>query len=334
MTCRGCQVSELNYEFEFFGDHNQSLVHTVVEFLERQEVPVEEQDTIITVSEHHIQELIDFMEDHMETDRINFKTAQSDWKPLRDISDVMETSWIDDIILKERVHCHYQPILQADGTVFGYELLARFTNTDGELVFPGELFQAARTRGRLYALDRVCRMAAVRHAAKIKDVKAFINFIPTSIYSPEFCLRSTMQLANKLELDPKQLVFEVVETDQVDDVDHLKSILTYYKERGFMYALDDVGEGFSTVELLTGIEPHFMKLDRKFVIDIHLDVEKQAVAKIFLEKARGMNTIPLAEGIEQQEEFAWLKDAGYELFQGYYFGRPQAEPITQDAISI
>lgn len=335
MSCQGCRVSNLNYRFELKGEHNERMVEVVKEHLVRNEVPVQMVDSFqLQIPEHHVRELLDFFEDHLETTNILYKTDQGDWGALADIGDVLETSWIDEIILKELVHCHYQPILRSDGELFGYELLARFTDADGNMVYPGELFQAARLRGRLYALDRVCRMAAVRHAARLDRVKAFINFIPTSIYSPEFCLRSTMQLASKLNIDPQQLVFEVVETDQVEDVEHLKTILTYYKDKGFMYALDDVGEGFSTVELLTGIEPHYMKLDRKFVSDVHNDPEKQRVAHLFLEKALDMGTIPLAEGIEQQQEYHWLKEAGYVLFQGYYFGKPQAEPAPIDALNF
>ncbi|MFC4355426.1 EAL domain-containing protein [Chryseomicrobium palamuruense] len=335
MSCQGCKVSDLTYQFDLQGQYNEALTDKVKEHLQRNDVPVTlTKENKLKVPEHHIREILDFFEDHMETDQIFFRTSQGEWSPLSEISEVLETSWIDEIILEELVHCHYQPILRSDGELFGYELLARFTDGEGNMVYPGELFQAARLRGRLYALDRVCRMAAVRHAARLDKVKAFINFIPTSIYSPEFCLRSTMQLASQLNLDPQQLVFEVVETDKVDDVEHLKKILTYYKDKGFMYALDDVGEGFSTIELLTGIEPHYMKLDRKFVSDVHEDPEKQRVAHLFLEKARSMGTIPLAEGIEQQQEYQWLKDAGYVLFQGYYFGRPQSEPVPRDALNF
>ena len=89
------------------------------------------------------------------------------------------------------------------------------------MIYPNEIFTAAKKRGRLYALDRLCRMTAVRHAATI-NTKAFINFIPTSIYSPEYCLKSTVSLANELGINPNQFVFEVVETEQVDDIRSFK----------------------------------------------------------------------------------------------------------------
>jgi EAL domain-containing protein (putative c-di-GMP-specific phosphodiesterase class I) len=123
-----------------------------------------------------------------------------------------------------------------------------------------------------------------------------------------------------------QLVFEVVETESVDDIEHLKRILTYYRERGLHYALDDVGEGFSTIEVLEQLMPNYMKLDMKFVHGVSDDLTKQAAAKKFLSAALQVGAIPLAEGIEKKEDFEWLKEAGYELFQGYLFGKPNPIP--------
>ena len=132
-------------------------------------------------------------------------------------------------------------------------------------------------------------MTAVRAAGQLSDEKAFINFIPTSIYSPEFCLRSTIELAQQTGVDPNQWVFEVVESEKVDDLEHLKRILGYYKSRGFQYALDDVGEGYSTAEVLDELKPHFMKLDMQYVFGVAQDAEKQLVAKSFLDKAQRLS---------------------------------------------
>lgn len=280
----------------------------------------------LQMDEQGAQELLDFCNDLLNPEDAMFLINQETWQPLSEMEHVFNMSWIDDVIKNERLSCHYQPIVDANGKVFAYEMLSRFQNEDGSTIYPNEIFPAAKARGRLYALDRVCRMTAVKHAAVLKGEKAFINFIPTSIYSPEFCLRSTTELANEMGVDPKTLVFEVVESEHVEDMDHLKKILAYYKARGFQYALDDVGEGYSTVEVLAELKPKYMKLDMKYVQGVARDAEKQAVAMSFLNKAIEIESVPLAEGIEVEEDFRWLKDKGYELFQGYYFGKPAAEP--------
>ena len=100
----------------------------------------------------------------------------------------------------------------------------------------------------------------------------------------------------------------------------------YYRKKGLHYALDDVGEGFSTLETLEQLKPNYMKLDMKFVQGISTDKLKQEAAKKFLTASLQVGAIPLAEGIEESEDFEWLSAVGYELFQGYYFGKPSPIP--------
>ena len=327
MECNNCQVNELKFEFKVNGHFNIAMLDSVLEHLKRRNILVKTKESSFIIHESDVRDFIDFSHDHMNASQITYRISKQPWKPMEKIEEVLDVKWIDEVIKKQLMICHYQPIVNVEEQVFAYELLARFPKEDGSMMYPNEIFSAAKARGRLYALDRACRMTAVKYATIIKGKKAFINFIPTSIYSPEFCLKSTTALAEELGIDPAQLVFEVVETEQVEDVEHLKSILTFYKEKGFEYALDDVGEGYSTMEMLADIEPNYMKLDMKYVQGISNDINKQAVAQKFLEKAVEVGSIPLAEGIEEREDFEWLKETGYKLFQGYYFGKPAAAPI-------
>lgn len=334
MQCNSCSVAAIKFEIKLEGENNLSALQIVIDHLERREIEVINKGNKLQMDEIGAREFLDFCSDLLDVDQVVFRINQEAWQPLKGMSQVFATEWIDDVIQHERLTCHYQPIVDADESIFAYEMLARFKNEDGSMIYPNEIFPAAKTRGRLYALDRVCRMTAVKYAAALKGEKAFINFIPTSIYSPEFCLRSTISLSEQLGVDPKSLVFEVVETERVDDIDHLKKILTYYREKGFDYALDDVGEGYSTIELLADLKPKYMKLDMQYVQNIAEDAEKQRVAKKFLEKALEIGSIPLAEGIETREDFDWLKLSGYQLFQGYYFGKPAASPLYNQQLEV
>lgn len=330
MECNNCQVNELKFEFKVDGASNIALLDSVLEHLKRRNVLVDTKENIFTVKESDVRDFIDFCQDHMDTSQVLFRISKQPWEPITKVAEVLDVQWIDEVIKKQLMICHYQPIVNVEERVFAYELLARFPKEDGSMIYPSEIFSAAKARGRLYALDRACRMIAVKHAASIKEKKAFINFIPTSIYSPEFCLKSTTALAEELGINPVQLVFEVVETEKVEDIEHLKKILAYYKAKGFEYALDDVGEGYSTMEMLADLKPKYMKLDMKYVQGVSEDKMKQAVAQKFLEKALEVGSTPLAEGIEERVDFEWLKEQGYKLFQGYYFGKPEAKPVFEE----
>ena len=325
MVCKSCLMLELKFDVKLLGTENQSKKENIVQHLKRGGYWVNAEGDIVRIKESGVREFLDFCRDFMDMDNVVYRIEdEEEWAPITEIENVLEMSWIDEIIKKKLIVSYSQPIIDVHGEIYAYEILSRFQGPDGSLIYPFEVFNAARNRGRLYALDRQCRLASVRYSAGISK-KIFINFIPTSIYSPEFCLRSTVQLANELGMNPTQFIFEVVESDKVDDIDHLRGILAYYRERGFQYALDDAGEGYSTLEMLTDLKPQYMKLDMKYVQGVATDIEKQRVANVFLERALEVGAIPLAEGVETVEDFEWLKQTGYQLFQGYLFGKPSAE---------
>ncbi|WLV23706.1 EAL domain-containing protein [Aciduricibacillus chroicocephali] len=286
-------------------------------------------DDLLLVKEEAVRGLYDYFLDHMDLKNIRFRLTSSDWQPFEEALGLLENRWIDKVISEELVQFHYQPIIDADKNIYAHEMLARFTSEDGAPVSPYEAFQSARSRNRTYALDRICRTNAVKQSGKAPE-KVFINFIPTSIYSPEHCLRTTVQLAHSLNLSPSKFVFEVVETEKVSDMDHLKEILDFYREKGFLYALDDVGAGFNDADTIKELQPHYMKLDMKFVQGVSHDADKQKAALHILNTAESVGSITLAEGVEEEEDFIWLKNAGFKLFQGYLFGKPA--PVPADSV--
>ncbi|WP_102693288.1 EAL domain-containing protein [Rummeliibacillus pycnus] len=325
MTCKNCLILELQFEILLSGHKNISMTDTIFNHFTRRNLIIKIKDNHLFINESGVREFLDFCKDYMDEENVFFRLENAEWRPIDDIQNIIDMQWIDEVIRKKSVISYSQPIVDINEEIYAYEVLSRFTREDGSLIYPNEVFTAARNRGRLYALDRICRMSAVKYSASLKK-KTFINFIPTSIYSPEYCLKSTVQLTNQLGIDPTQFVFEVVESDKVDDIDHLKRILNYYNEKGFQYALDDVGEGYSTLDMLTDLKPHYMKLDIKYVQNVSMDRKKQEISKSFLKKALELGAIPLAEGIESREDFDWLKQNGYQLFQGYLFGKPSIIP--------
>jgi len=326
MTCKNCIVGTIQFRVKLTGTTNNTIKQLLIEHLTRLDYVIIEENGILLVNEEAMRELTDFFMEFGEMDNIIF-AVDEDWQPLTEVYEVLQASWVDTIIAKNHIICYSQPIIQANGTIFGHEVLARFVAENGEMLYPSEVFKAAKLRGRLFALDRACRLAAVRYGKKLTG-KIFINFIPTSIYEPKFCLQSTELLARKLNIEPKRFIFEVVETEEIKDMDHLKRILSYYRNKGFEYALDDVGEGYSTIDVLEEIRPNYMKLDRKYVNGVANDSYLQSMSSLFLKKALEIGAIPLAEGIETKEDFLFLKALGFQLFQGYLFSKPQPEPVT------
>lgn len=283
--------------------------------------------------------LLDYLEAYFDTQSLFVIPAQKhspiqdreSRKPLHYLHEDKAASWIDDVIDQRRILPHYQPIVEAplnkEPLIVGHELLSRGKKDNGGLIPPFHLLEAARKRNRLFALDRACRITCVEHAGVINDQLIFINFIPTAIYVPEHCLSTTIHYIEKMNIRPENVVFEVVESDEVENIEHLKSILNYYKKHGFQYALDDVGTGANDLKKLAYLEPNIVKLAREYVDGVSSDPIKQHMARSLLQVSDQIGAKALAEGIEVKEDMDYLQQMGYTLFQGYFFSKPQAIPV-------
>lgn len=255
-------------------------------------------------------------------------------KPARQFSGADISDWIDnkdvvDVIGRNDFISYLQPIVKADtGEIYGYESLLR---TKAEpFIPPGRLFMTAQRLGMHSFLDKAARESAIiARKNHLQDgQKSFINFLPSTIYNPEYCLRHTFQMIEKYGVQPEDLVFEVVETEKIQDMDHLKKVLSVYKREGMKVALDDVGAGFSTIDILEQLQPDYIKIDRSYVSFCDESDEKQDFIGRALDVARQLNIHTLAEGIERQEELEYCRKMGVGLAQGYLLGRPSPVPET------
>ena len=229
-------------------------------------------------------------------------------------------------------HAVYQPILDlARERVVGHEALLRATDASGAPVFPDVLFPAAEAAGWTHVLDRVGRTTALRNAGPwLGEDMLFINFVPTSIYRPQVCLRTTEQAAREAGLRLDQLVFEVTEGHMVRDIDHLSHVFDYYRERGCRVALDDLGAGYSSLNMLIRLQPDFVKLDKEIVQALP-DPVSSAVISAIVEITHAYGGKVIAECIETREQAEAAQELGVDLGQGWLFGRPVRPDVAAPA---
>jgi EAL domain-containing protein (putative c-di-GMP-specific phosphodiesterase class I) len=250
-------------------------------------------------------------------------------QPLRALVARVEAEWLVEMIGADRFEPHFQPIVRtaAPTEVYAHECLLRGRDAKGQLVFPGQLFGVARDANLLFPLDRAARIAAIRAAAAHGVRHAvFINFNPTTIYDPAFCLRTTVAAVETSGLQRAQFVFEVTESDLVQDVGQLRRILDFYRASGFRVALDDLGAGYSSLNLLAQLRPDFVKLDMELTRDADTDAYKQTVISKLVEMAHALGAQVVGEGVETRSEHALLQQIGVDLAQGYLFARPGSPP--------
>lgn len=259
----------------------------------------------------------------------NSSEKDSGWMPLSGLFETVGGRGVSEYILHRYFTTYMQPVVQPNGQPMGYECLLRPLPEQAPFR-PAELFEKARRIGQHSFLDREARLAAIRMSSAHlpRGTKRFVNFLPSSLYDMDSCLKGTFEAIRETDTDPEDVVFEVAETERLDHPEMMR-IFDQYRNQGIRLAVDDVGSGYATFEMIDKLRPDYVKLDRKWVSRCDQDPEKQAHINGLLDRASRFHGVVLAEGVEREQEWEYLRKAGVPLFQGYLFGF--ATPIPSPA---
>jgi len=232
-----------------------------------------------------------------------------------------------EILQGRRLHPIFQPIVDLDQRqILGYESLIRGPS-DSPLLNPLALFEVAIRLDRLFELELLCREIAVQQFQRMQlPGKLFLNTSPASLVDEEHQPGHTLEQMHRSSMDPQNVVIELTEQFPLDDYDVMRKATRHYRAMGFEIAIDDLGAGYAGLRMWSELRPDYVKIDKHFVQDIHLDNVKQEFVRSIISIAKGTGCQVVAEGIETQQEYATVADLGIGLAQGYYLARPHAVP--------
>lgn len=238
---------------------------------------------------------------------------------------------ISKIIDNKQIKTVFQPIISLrDGSILGHEALSRVTG-ETFITNPEQLFYYAGKCNRLWDLELLCRTQSLESAflnqdQPIGNKKLFVNVNPNIMYDIKFRQGFTKEYLSQYGITPENIIFEITERNAVNDMSSFKNTVTHYKEQTYKIAIDDAGAGYSGLNLIGDIKPHYIKLDMNLIRNIDTDSIKFALVKSMIELSHLANIHLIAEGIETQEELTTLIDLGVQFGQGYFIQRP-AETI-------
>jgi diguanylate cyclase (GGDEF)-like protein len=216
----------------------------------------------------------------------------------------------------------YQPIVRlSDRSLIGYEALAR---PGGDLAMESVegLFSTATKIGMGSELDWFGRRAAVVGASSIStDKELFINVSVPALLDPLHDVDQMELLLRWAGRSSDQIVFEISEREAVTDMARFEAVLARYRAAGFRFAIDDVGEGHSTLEVLAASSPEYIKIAARLARTSHLRGPRAAVAAL-VTFARSLDARVIAEGLETYDQVNEMCALGVEFGQGYYLGTP------------
>jgi EAL domain-containing protein (putative c-di-GMP-specific phosphodiesterase class I) len=244
---------------------------------------------------------------------------------------VGQSTWLSEMLAEHRFTSVLQSIVWSaePDRVFAREALLRGVGKDDTIVYPNYIFDAARGCGMLVQIDLAARKSAIDRMV-LDDIgeTLFVNLTPSTIEDPISSLERTVEMIDEARIAHQRIVFEVVESDQAQDVHHLQALLGFYRDAGFRVALDDVGAGYSSLNLLHQLRPDFVKLDMDLIRGVHADPYKGLIAQKIIEIASTLGVETIAEGVETPEELVWVQTHGATYAQGYGIARPTTPTLS------
>jgi diguanylate cyclase (GGDEF)-like protein len=219
----------------------------------------------------------------------------------------------------------FQPIVSAAGlTTHGFEALAR-VRADSRFADIHAVMDSAEQRGELRHVERLLLTKSISLFAGIADASAtrlFCNLDNRVFDDPNVRPGHLVELAVQKGLSPANLCIELSERQAPKSIEALHRIVEQFLRFNVRIAIDDFGRGFSGLDMLLQINPHYVKIDQAFVRDLNGNPRKQAIVHKVTGLSHSLGLLVVAEGIETEAELRMVRELGCDLVQGFLIARP------------
>jgi diguanylate cyclase (GGDEF)-like protein len=226
----------------------------------------------------------------------------------------------------------YQPQFRlSDHRVHSVEALLRWNHPTRGRILPDDFVGVAEDSGYiipvgLWVLEQVCRQLRQWQDAGVPVPRVAVNVAAIHFHQRGFA-SEVRGVLDQYDVDPDLVELELTERSLMEDTDNTRACLRALKDIGVRLAIDDFGTGYSCLSYLRRFPLDVLKIDRSFVADLHTSKDAQAICGAILSIAHRLSLDAVAEGIETEQQLAFLTKQGCHFGQGYYFSRP-ADPIA------
>ena len=224
---------------------------------------------------------------------------------------------------------YFQPkySIQGDKPVFtSAEVLVRWISPRFGFVSPGEFVSLFEENGLIVELDAYILRKAAEFIKEWKNklgvyINLSINLSRISIYKPNL-LEDIIGYVDGNDVPHSCYYIEVTESAFVEDSKAVIPFLSNIKDNGFKVEIDDFGSGYSSFGALVDLPFDVLKIDMQFIRSMDSNPKVKDIIKMIINLAKVMNAITVAEGVETEDQYLFLKENGCDIIQGYYFSKP------------
>lgn len=228
-------------------------------------------------------------------------------------------------IERDQLEMAYQPVVELSRGLIGAEALIRWRHPEAGMISPAKFIPILEDADLIDEIGRWTLNAACREARRwqqrgLLDLKVAVNLSPAQLRDPG--LKLTIQRTlERHRLPASVLELELTETAATEDAERTFALFTDLRALGVSLAIDDFGSGYSSLRYLKNLPFDKLKVDREFVVDVHLRRDSQAICRSLVELTRGLDLAILAEGVECWDEVEMLRELGCNTFQGFLFSK-------------
>jgi EAL domain-containing protein (putative c-di-GMP-specific phosphodiesterase class I) len=235
-------------------------------------------------------------------------------------------------LARKEVSLHYQPIMDLQsGEIAGFEALMRWNHPQRGFISPAVFIPIAEESGLIVAASQWALGESCTALKRIEQRTGYdrnlfmsVNFSSTDFASDDF-VGSVYATISKSDVKPAQVHLEITERLLMDQPDNARETLEMCRKAGMSIAIDDFGTGYSSLSYLHYFPIDTLKIDQRFVRDMHKNEASLALIKSIIALGKNMKMKVIAEGVETKEEARELKALGCDMAQGYYFAKPMPE---------
>lgn len=228
----------------------------------------------------------------------------------------------------EQFELYYQAQFNHHRELIGAEVLLRWKEPTLGFVRPDQFIRAAEESGFIiplgdWVLRRACRQLKQWQQ---QGMPATFERLAINISARQFALedfaRKVQSIASSTGVDPRHIELEITESLLLNRLEQMIEKFRELHQMGFYIALDDFGTGYSSLSYLRSLPLHKLKIDQAFVRDIQHDKNDRAIVETIIAMAHHMELEVIAEGVEEEAQFQFLREKGCLQYQGYFFAKP------------
>lgn len=271
-----------------------------------------------------------------QADLAMYKSKEAGRNTIRFFDPVMQASIVERValeadlrraIVENQFLLHYQAQVVGAGRIMGAEALLRWQHPQNGMVSPAEFIPLAEETRLilplgLWVLETACAQLAVwATQPKMADLTLAVNVSVHQFREADF-VDQVLAVLETTGANPQRLKLELTESLLVENVQDIIEKMFALKAKGVGFSLDDFGTGYSSLSYLKRMPLDQLKIDQSFVRDVLSDPNDAAIARTIVALAQNLGLSVIAEGVETEEQRAFLASAGCHAYQGYFFSRP------------